>query len=270
MTFAHVAVPPGDLWESWSFEPGVLLSLGVAGVLYVIAGRPLPRRSHLYFTLGLIALTTALVSPLDPLGHTLFSAHMAQHLVLILVAAPLLAVSRAALAFSLALPRRWRRAWRSFERGATVRAVTHPVVVVALHAVALWAWHLPSLYELAIRNETAHIAEHLSFFATAIGFWTLVAHSGPRGRMGRFPAVGIVFVTLLQGAALGAILTFAGSPIYSVHSAGALAWGLTPLEDQQLAGAIMWVPPGTLYLATMAVLLARALSESEPRPQETA
>jgi putative membrane protein len=272
VTSAHATVAPGDLWESWSLEPMVIVSLGVAAVLYAIAGRRLPRGlsrlPHVWFALGLLALAIALVSPLDTLSETLFSAHMVQHLVLIIVAAPLLALSRAGLAFALVLPRGWRRAWRSFERERVFRAVTHPGVVVVLHAAALWAWHLPSLYELAVRNGAAHIAEHLSFLVTALGFWTLVVRSGPRGRIGRFPAVGVVFVTTLQGAALGAILTFAASPLYAVHARGALAWGLTPLEDQQLAGAIMWVPPGVLYLAIMAALLARALRESEPRLRE--
>jgi putative membrane protein len=270
VTYAHATVAPGELWGSWSFEPLVLASLVAVVAMYAIGGRRLPRLSHLWFALGVLALAAALVSPLDALGETLFSAHMVQHLVLIVVAAPLLALSRAGLAFALALPRAWRRQWRSLERGRLVRAVSHPGAVVVLHAAALWAWHLPSLYELAVGNEAAHIAEHLSFFATALGFWTLVARSGPRGRIGRFPAVGAVFVTLLQGAALGAILTFATSPIYTVHAPGALAWGLTPLEDQQLAGAIMWVPPGALYLACMAALLARALKESEPRLREAA
>lgn len=270
MTYAHATVVPGELWRSWSFEPLVLASLVGAVVLYAIAARRLPRLSHLWFGLGVLALAAALISPLDALGETLFSAHMVQHLVLIVVAAPLLALSRAGLSFALALPRTWRRAWRALGRETPVRTVTHPAVIVVLHAATVWAWHLPSLYELAVRNEAAHIAEHLSFFATALGLWTLVARSGPRGRVGRFPAVGVVFVTLLQGAALGAILTFAAAPLYAVHASGALAWGLTPLEDQQLAGAIMWVPPGAIYLAIMAALLARALKESEPRLREAA
>ena len=126
-----------------------------------------------------------------------------------------------------------------------------PIAIVIVHAVALWAWHLPALYDAAIENAYLHALEHLSFLATAMAFWAFVL--GRSGDLDRLQRVGLVFVTALQSSALGALIAFASEPLYRAHLAKTS--GLTALEDQQLAGAVMWIPPGVVYLCVMLVLL---------------
>ena len=126
-------------------------------------------------------------------------------------------------------------------------------VVGIANTVVIWAWHLPNLYEAAVRNDLVHAFEHGSFVAVSLPFWAVVLQGtkkrGPAGR------IFLVFGVALQSSALGAVIAFAGSPLYSLEVLGTPAWGLTPMEDQQLAGALMWVLPGILYLATMVGVL---------------
>jgi putative membrane protein len=164
---------------------------------------------------GLLTLVIALLSPLDTLSDVLFSAHMGQHELLILVAAPLVVIGRPLYALLWALPAKlrarvlalvesgpFRRAWR---------ALSHPVTVLLLHGVALWIWHVPGLFEDALAHETVHALQHLSFFVTAALFWwTLV--NGRYGRAGYGMAVLFVFATAMHSGLLGAMLTFAAAP----------------------------------------------------------
>jgi cytochrome c oxidase assembly factor CtaG len=183
---------------------------------------------------------------------------MVQHLMLILVGAPLLVFGAPVVPMILSLPRSVRAVTRSIERARVVdaasRAVMKPVVVLALHSIALWAWHLPSLYQAALANDGLHGLEHVSLMATAVLFWALVIGRRRRRRLGYGPAILLTFVTALQSAALGVVLTFASTPLYPVHAGRTDAWGLSALEDQQLAGAIMWIPAGIVYLAVMCAL----------------
>ncbi|HEX2065072.1 MAG TPA: cytochrome c oxidase assembly protein, partial [Acidimicrobiales bacterium] len=142
-----------------------------------------------------------------------------------------------------------------------------PVAAAVLSALVLWAWHLPELYQVALAHEGVHAAEHAAFLGAAVLFWGTVATGWSRGPGGRPAAALGLFVSAVQGTALGAVLTFAGAPLYSTHAVRAAAWGMPALSDQQLAGVIMWVPPGLVYLATMVVLLIRWFSElEEPAP----
>lgn len=190
--------------------------------------------------LAAIFALAALGPPLEPLAEELFSAHMVQHMIFILIVAPLVAGSGA---LDGLLPRIFRSVW----------------VVFGLHALALWAWHLPSLYDAAVDSLPLHLVEHVSFLATAVLLW----HVALDGRVDRFRRVALVFGTALQSGALGAVIAFAGSLIYRAHVVSAPDWDMTPLEDQQLAGAIMWIPPGVVYLGVMVGLLARALSATD-------
>ena len=131
----------------------------------------------------------------------------------------------------------------------------HPGITWGLHALALWVWHLPLLYESALRSEVVHAAEHVSFAGTAVLYWWVVAECGAPRRMDRAVGVLYVFTIAMQGGILGALMTFSAAPWYPAYAASATAWGLTPLEDQQLAGLIMWVPSGLVYLAAALVLL---------------
>ena len=179
---------------------------------------------------GVVVAVAALVPPLHGYAAALFSAHMVQHLILVLVAAPLLAL------------------------GAPRVPRIGPLAVALLHAGAIWAWHLPTAYDAALASDLLHGIEHLSFLATGWLFWAFILR---RTDVSQLQRVGVVFATALQSSALGALLAFASRPLYSGHLGTTGRWGLTALEDQQLAGAIMWVPPGVVYLAVMLVLLYR-------------
>jgi putative membrane protein len=135
----------------------------------------------------------------------------------------------------------------------------HPVWVWALNAAVLWAWHLPHLYDLALRNEIVHGLEHATFLGTALLLWGAVFGERP---VGEGASVLLMFATGLQSAALGALLALAGNVLYEVHSVAAPVAGVDALTDQQLAGVIMWIPPGILYLAVSGLMLSRLLAES--------
>jgi putative membrane protein len=274
VTFAHDFVRPESLWQAWNLAPPVVLGIALAASTYAVGVGALRRNGHgpgrwrvLCFYAGLVVVVGSLVSPLDALSSTLFSAHMVQHLLLILLAAPLLVLGAPVVPVMMAMPRTVRRISRSIERTPVVdaasRAVMNPVVVLALHSIALWAWHLPSPYQAAVRDDGLHGLEHVTFVATAMLFWALVIGSRRRRRLGHGPAILLTFVTALQSAALGVVLTFASTVLYPVHAGQTEAWGLNALEDQQLAGAIMWIPTGIVYLGVMCALLAGWMKSME-------
>ncbi|CAN5179315.1 cytochrome c oxidase assembly protein [soil metagenome] len=274
-------VRPAGVGAAWTFDPVVVVALLLAAWAYGYGvhrlwsrgrGRGVGYGQITAFFSGLVALAVALVSPVAALGHTLFAAHMVQHLILVLVAAPLLSFGAPFLPCSLALPRTWRRDLHALGRTSGAAAawavLTGPLLVWILHVGALWVWHLPMLYEAALRNPLLHVIEHLSFFITALLFWALIIPFGRR-RMPYPARLGYVFVTALQSGGLGAILTFASVPLYSVHAAGARAWGLSALQDQQLAGVIMWIPAGVVYLASMSLLFIRWMRSMDASAAET-
>src|SRR5690606_3995771 len=138
-------------------------------------------------------LFLALATPLDPLGGSLFSAHMVQHELLMLLAAPLLVLGAPMVAFLWALPRAWRRPLGRWARRRSVRAawhaIPHPLVAWGLHAAAIWIWHAPRLYEATLTSDLIHALQHLSFFGTALLFWWPVLHPNPHRRLGQGLAV---------------------------------------------------------------------------------
>jgi putative membrane protein len=214
-----------------------------------------------------IAIAIALSSPMDELSETWLAAHMVQHELLMVVAAPLAAASAPLIALLWAVPAGFRRrALESIRRPPITfawAALTAPASVFLLHAVALWVWHLPALYDYAVAHEGVHIIQHFCFFATAALFWWGIAH-GRYGRTGYGAAVVYVFATALHGGVLGALLTLSPRVWYSPYLANHPA-GLTPLQDQQLAGLLMWVPAGLLSAAGGLVLFAAWLRESDRR-----
>jgi cytochrome c oxidase assembly factor CtaG len=215
------------------------------------------------FAGAMAALVLALVSPIDALGGTLFSAHMVQHLLLVLAAAPLLILAAPDRAFTWALPVSLRRAagrWLN-RPGPRVAGdiATRPLTAWTLHAGALWIWHAPAPYAAALRSDGVHALEHLSFVVTALLFWWVVFR--PHGRRRAYgTSVLLVFGTALHSGALGALITFAGESWYPAHAAGAALWGMSALDDQQLAGLLMWIPAGLVYLGAAGVLCAAWLA----------
>ena len=276
MILAHQAVTRSELFRTWTFEPVLLVALVATAAVYArgrarlgrrITGTPRAGRTAAFYS-GLVVLATALMSPLDALSSALFSAHMVQHLLLMMVVAPLLVLARPAAALIAGLPQGGRDAVRRAGSGGMRGAahfLTRPVVVWAVGVLALWAWHMPSLYEAALSHDALHVAEHASFLGAALLFWAVVLNSSARrGPAARPIAALLVFANGVQGTALGAVLLFASTALYPVHAAGTRVWGTTPLEDQQLAGALMWGPPAFVYLVTIGWLLFRWFAEMEP------
>lgn len=260
-----------DFWRAWSARPGVVIPIALATAVYYAglwrlwthagAGRGISRARAASYTAGLLTLVAALMSPLDAVTSALFSLHMIQHLLLILVAAPLLVLGRPEIALLWALPSRWRRRVGRVER-SVARALAGgddamgqgPIWVILIATGVLWAWHTPQLYDLAVRNDAVHTAEHAGFVLTAVLFWASVLRLRQRERMGGGLRILYVFAMALQGSILGALITFASRPLYASHVELSQAWGLEPLVDQQIAGLIMWVPPSLLYVGVAAYL----------------
>jgi putative membrane protein len=277
---AHEGKPhtPRDLLTTWGLEPVVIVSLALSAWLYFRGVRRLWRQSATglgirkweaaCYTGGWFALFIALVSPLHPLGSVLFSAHMTQHEVLMLIAAPLIVLGRPIVAFLWALPFEWRRSVGKIGKAGWVesswRAMTNPLAAWAIHAVALWTWHAPSLFQATLKSEMVHTAQHLSFLLSALLFWWALIH-GRRGLMGYGAAVLYMFTTSVYSGVLGALITFASTLWYPAYSDTTQSWGLSPLEDQQLGGLIMWVPAGLVYLFAGLALFVGWMRESERR-----
>jgi len=267
----------------WTFEPWQLVPIAAVGALYgrrawtlARRGRPLPPLKVASFAAGLAVLVLALVTPVDSIGEErLFSAHMAQHLLLTMIAPPLLVLGDAGMATLWAVPPRARRAvaraWlRTRWPRALWEALTHPAVAWLLHVAALWTWHVPRLYDLAVRSAAAHALEHASFVLTALLFWWGLVDRRARRRIGVGPAVLSLFLAAVHGAVFGAAIALASRPWYGAHVRTTAAWGLTPLEDQQLAGLLMWVPAGIVYLVALAPHVVGMLTERARRTPVTA
>ena len=183
---------------------------------------------------------------------------MVQHLVLLMIAPPLLILGRPALACFWAFPLPGRRAigrvWIRSGLKHAVDLVMSPIFVWLLCSAALWFWHLPGPYGWALGSESVHAFEHVCFFLTSLMFWSLVLEPLGRRRMDYGSTLLFVATFGVQTGLLGALLTFAGRPLYAAHLSTTAAWGLTPLEDQQLAGLIMWIPASLIHLTTLGVL----------------
>ena len=211
-----------------------------------------------------LALAVALLPPLDDWSDQYLVAHMAQHELLMAVAAPLMALSAPVIAFVWAFPARARK--RGLERlrqppiASTWSTLTSPVAAFLLHFLALWTWHLPALYDYALAHEAAHALEHLCFFGTAALFWWGIAH-GRYGRAGYGAAVVYVFATAIHGGVLGALMTFSPRVWYAPYLVPH-GGRFTPLEDQQLAGLLMWIPGGVVFVAGGLLLLAAWITAS--------
>jgi cytochrome c oxidase assembly factor CtaG len=265
---AHEGRPPAphDLAGAWPLEPGVVVPLLLTLAGYLIGVRRLRQRAGAaafrgrvpLFVAGWLVLAIALASPLHPLGSALFSAHMLQHELVMAVAAPLLVLGQPVAPLLFALPPAWRQPAGRWAGGRRSRPaaefLAHPLVATLLHAAAVLAWHLPALYESTLRSEALHAAQHASFLVTAIIFWWALLRGGARPRRGG--AVIALFVTTVYTGGLGALLTVSETPWYTAYGEAPAAWGLTPLEDQQLAGIIMWMPGAGPYLLAALMLVA--------------
>jgi len=255
VAWAHGGESPDP---AWTFDPFVVLPLLLSLWLYGSGTLRLWRRAgwgrgiRLWqaasYGCGWLLLAAALVSPLHWLGERLFTAHMIEHEVIMAAAAPLLALARPLGAFLWALPPAWRPGAGRIARGAMLG----PLAATVLHGAVIWLWHIPSVFDLTLVSTALHRLQHLSFLLSALAFWWALFRRCERGA-----AVLHLFATATHTGVLGALMVMAPRVLYLRQTADALDFGLTPLEDQQLAGLVMWVPAGTVYAG--AALLFAAL-----------
>lgn len=280
IALAHEVSGPGSVADAaWNgADLAVVLPLGLSAALYAIGvarlwhragiGRGISKVHVSCFAAGWLTLALALMSPLHRLGEELFAAHMIQHVLLIAIAAPLLVLGRPGGAMSWSLPRTWRRGVGAVVRARPVAAgwamATSPPIATVLHGVTIWAWHLPGPFEAALANAWLHWLEHASFLATAVLFWWAML-GRPARVYGYGMSVACLFVTLLHSSVLGTLLTL--SPrLWYAPAPGAGAWDLSAMEDQQLAGLIMWIPGGALYTLAALALAGLWITQSGKPP----
>ena len=262
----------------WDLDLLIVVPLALAAALYVTglvrlwrragARRGISAWSATSFAVGWLTAAIALVSPVAWLSQILFSVHMTQHTLLMLIAAPLMAFGQPLLAWLWAFPPaardRLAAAFRAGPVSSTWRWISAPLSVFLLQAVALWIWHLPSLYQAALHDAGVHALQHLSFVITASMFWWAMVH-GRYGRRGYGLAVIYVFLTAVHSGALGGLLTFAPSPWYEAYVRQGARWQVDALADQQLAGLLMWIPASIIFIVLGLGLFAAWMGEAERR-----
>jgi cytochrome c oxidase assembly factor CtaG len=267
------------LLQSWTFDPWLMVPLDVCAVLYLrgwwqLHGQ-MPQRFGVWrlgsFQSGLLTLFLALASPLERLAEVLLQAHMVQHLVLMMVAPLLIVCGMPALPLLRGLPHGVLKrglgpllAWPVFQR--LERWLTHPVVAWLAFAMATVAWHVPALYELALHSHFWHHVQHLCFLSTGVLFWWPVLQPWPsRPHWPRWAMIPYLLLADLQNTALSAALIFSERLLYPTYMAVPRLWGISALDDQAAAGAIMWVPGALVYLVPVGLLVIRLLDA--PRAQ---
>ena len=234
----YCGTPPIPGAVAWNLDPALMaVLLGGFGLYFARAGSQVGPGPRLSFLAGWLLLAAAFVSPLCNLSVALFSARVGQHMLVTLVALPLLALGRV----DLTLPQRPAGAAAGRPRPPGLRAAAW-----LGFALALWAWHLPGPYDATLRSDLAYWAMHASLIGTGLLLWTVVLRDVRE-------APGAAFLTsiatTIQMAFLGALLTLAPRPLFEVHELTTWPWGLTPLQDQQLGGVLMWVPGGITFTA---------------------
>jgi putative membrane protein len=272
-----------DYAATWTSDLRVIIPLYATAILYLIGtrrvwaragtGRGVRYRQAFCFWAGWVVLALALLSPLHWLAERLFTAHMVEHEIIMAIAAPLLVLARPGGAILWALPAAWRvrlgGAAKSPAIAWTWRWHTDPLVATILHGVAIWAWHVPALFEAAVANAFLHWLQHLSFLITGLLFWWALFFGRARGR-GFGAAAVYLFATATHTGFLGVLLTLSKTSWYPVQTAFAAEWGLTPLEDQQLAGLVMWVPAGMIYAGAALALVGLWIARSSRGTREEA
>jgi putative membrane protein len=274
---AAVAAHAGAADAAWTsgWDIAVFLMLAAAAALYAIGsarlsarGARVRRAERGAFWIGWTALVVAVSPPFDRIVSVLFSAHMAQHELLMLVGAPLIVVGRPIVPWLWALPGGIRPATGAGLKRQFVskvwRWLTMPPVAVALHGAIVWLWHAPVLYEAAVRSDAVHALQHGMFVGSAVCFWWGLVY-GRYGRAGYGAAAFYVFLTSLHTGILGAIFTLSQAPFYSIYAGRTPAVGGDAGIDQQLAGLYMWIPAGMILMLAGLGLLVAWLAESDRR-----
>jgi cytochrome c oxidase assembly factor CtaG len=282
---ATTAATPG-FWD-WSFDPPLVLVIDLA-ILYWLGDRRTvtPQRKQRAqrvrsgcFYASLVVLAIALASPIEILSEQLFWVHMIQHVLLIVVAAPLFVVSAPWIRLWRCLPlgtRRWLAGGLSHgERTAPLRGVSHflglPAVSFIAFSVVLLGWHVPVMFDATLKNTTLHAFEHTLFFCTAVLFWKQVIPSAPlHTRLSSPERVIFLIGGMIVSWALAVVLALSPHPLYSYYAhEAARPGGISALGDQQLAAGIMWVPGSVTFLIVLFVYVHRWLLPAGPGPRAT-
>lgn len=237
LPYCGAAPLPGEWLTRWNFDPLLIAGLIAAALGWHLAiGRQAPGRRK-WFAAAFALVLILFVSPFCALTSALFSARVVHHVLLTTVVAPLLVLS---------LP-------------ASRMRLPGPLVFwTAAYALIFWAWHGPGLYSLALSSDAVYWLMQGTLLVSALGFWSALRRSTEPA------SVAALLATMVQMGLLGALITFAANPLYAPHFASTLPWGLDPLEDQQLAGLIMWVPAAAIYLAAALVIAGRWLAREDP------
>jgi putative membrane protein len=264
---------PHGIPAAWSWPLWPAAGIVIAGTLYLrgwialqrTRARELPLWRAVCFFGGLLALWIALASPIDALDDFLLSAHMLQHFILMSVAPPLLVLGAPLVPTLRGLPRWMVRELRPLFASRTIHriahALTHPVFAWLVMNVAYLGWHVPHAFELTLRSEGWHNTEHMCFLFTSIAFWWVVVEPWPsKRRWSRWMVIPYLLTADVVNTILSAVLTFSGKVLYPSYGVAERITRLTPLQDQVLAGAEMWVLNSLVFLVPVAVIVVRMLS----------
>ena len=277
MIALHVGtVNTGSLWTAWSFDPLALAGLPLVGFLYY-RGITSPGRKPRFHTawrarsfyLGLVVLAVAVLSPLDHLADELFSVHMTQHMLILMVGAPLILLGAPIVPVLRGTPRPIRRrviipVLQSLAVRFILRTLSRPLVAWPLYVLFIWGWHVPGLFVAALENELVHLIEHTSFAFTAYLFWWNIIDPHPlRANLSYLARIPYTFLTVVPAFALGAFLTFSSEPWFAPYEITAPAYGISALEDQQIGGTIMWIPGSFIIGATLIWILFLAVRQEQ-------
>ena len=265
---------PGVLFL-WSFDPTIVLPLALAAAGYLWAVRavdaahphnPVPRKRIVAWLLGLVVIEVALQSPIEAYDTTLFSDHMVQHVLLTIVAAPLLALGAPiTLLLRFARPETRRRWILPILHSRVMKVISFPVVTWILFAGYMWLAHFSPLFEWSLENPLVHQAEHVGFLATDLLFWWPAVNADPSPWRMRHPTrLVYTFLQMPQNTFLGLTIYSATVPLYPYYLNLARSWGPSVLDDQQIAGGIMWIS-GDVVFMTAIMLILRGLLKNEER-----
>lgn len=247
-----------NLYE-WNFEPSILIALTLLTVGYLWLTGPYAAKRGVVgatslernrFFLALVFLFLAVVSPIDTLSLVSLSMHMVQHLIMIVVVPPLLILCIPPAVGSLFLQNPSVR--------ALLQSFLHPLVVFLVFNAIFVGWHVPGNYDLAVRDQSVHIVEHVMFIAGAvISWWPVFSHQPELPRSTPGVLMLYLFFMSLPPTIIGALLTFAGYVLYPAYEAVARPWGMSAQADQELAGLLMWLPGGLVYFVVLTIVFFR-------------
>lgn len=264
-------------WRIWDWRPEVLLPLGLISGLYLLGWWRLRRRGHASIASGRVlalhlsgqaSLVLALLSGIDDYGALLFTMHMVQHEILMMISPPLLLLARPMPILLWGLPAGLRRRFgRLLGPEGALRKIIHLLlpapVCFLLYVGTLWLWHIPEAYNLALLDPIAHDLEHITFFGSALLFWWHVLgtapriHGGPGFGLGR--RLALLIPAFIQNEALATLIALSDRPIYRYYMGVPRIWGLDVMDDQRIGGAIMWIPGGMMYGLAAVLLIAYGL-----------